>query len=133
MEKLNTAILINLWLDKVPRESVAALQQSLDEIKDDNVSVLSFITLKNPIIGLLLGLFGGTFGVDRFYKGDIGLGITKFSILIISFELAIFTSGAGLFGWFILYVWIFIDLFLVWRGIKTDNFNKIMQNLQYVK
>lgn len=53
----------------------------------------------------VLGLLLGSFGVDRFYKGDIGLGIAKLllSLIIIGF------------------IWVIVDLFIVWKGIKKDN------------
>lgn len=49
----------------------------------------------------------GGLGVDRFYKGDIGLGIAK----ICTF------CGFG--------IWWLVDLFLVPKGIKVDNLNKL--------
>lgn len=116
MESSNIAVLMNVWQDKVPSESVLMLQQSLENVSDDKVGALSSIVLKSPVIGLILGLLCGGFGVDRFYKGDIGLGVAKLFL-----------------GWLTLGVWVLVDLFLVWKGIKSDNLNKIMQNIQYVK
>lgn len=116
MEGSNIAILMNVWQDKIPAENVLVLQQSLENVSDDKVGALSAITLKSPIIGLVLGWFFGMFAADRFYKGDIGLGVAKLFL-----------------GWLTFGIWAIIDLFLVWKGIKRDNFNKIMQNLQYVK
>lgn len=53
-------------------------------------------------------LFGGL-GIDRFYKGDIGLGILKFLSMFI------------LIG----FIWVIVDLFLVYKGIQKDNFMKL--------
>ncbi|MWV63179.1 NINE protein [Helicobacter saguini] len=107
---------MNVWQDKVPSESVLTLQQSLENISDDKIASLSAIPLKSPILGLVFGLLWGIFGVDRFYKGDIGLGIAKLCL-----------------SWLTLGVWCFIDFFLVWKGIKKDNLNKIMQSIQCLK
>lgn len=101
------------WQDKIPQNSILDIQEKLKDISEDKVSLLSVIQLKSPIIGLILGFFLGTLGIDRFYKGDIGLGIAKL-ILTITY-----------FGLIISFVWSIVDLFLVWKGIKQDNLNKI--------
>lgn len=100
-----------IWEDKVPKESLHLLQIALSKVPEKNAVFLAHIPLKSPIIGLILGIFLGGFGIDRFYKGDIGLGIFK---LITCF----FVIGM---------VWVVIDFFLVWRGIKQDNLFKINQ------
>ena len=94
---------------KIGANELIATQGRLDKIPDDKITSLALVELKNPIIGLVLGLFFGGFGVDRFYKGDIGLGILKFlSIFIV-------------IGW----IWIVVDWFLVYKGIQRDNFMKL--------
>jgi len=55
---------------------------------------------KKWIVALLLSIFLGGIGVDRFYLGHIGLGILKLLITI-------FTLGMA--GW----VWWLIDLILI--------------------
>ena len=106
-------MLTSAWGNKIPSEATFMLQGRLEKIPEDKIQVLSFIPLKDPIIGLILGLFFGALSVDRFYKGDIGLGILKFlSIFIV----------IGIF-------WALADLYFVWQGIKKDNLNKINQQL----
>lgn len=107
---------LNAWQDKIPSENVFMLQQQLEVIDESSAYQLMSIPLKEPLIGLLLGFFLGIFGIDRFYKGDIGIGILKL-----------------LLCWATFGIWWLLDLFLVYRGIKRDNFQKIMQNLAFVK
>lgn len=106
-------MLTSMWSNKIPTDAVFILQGRLEKIPEDKIQSLSFIPLKEPIVGLILGLFFGVFGIDRFYKGDIGLGILKF--------LSIFVF-IGIF-------WALADLYFVWQGIKKDNLNKINQQL----
>ena len=57
---------------------------------------------KSWIVALLLSIFLGSLGVDRFYLGYVGLGIVKL----------ITCGGAG--------IWWLIDLILIGVGKMTD-------------
>lgn len=113
---MNKALLLSIWGDKIPSEKLLMLQAQFENIDEKEVIALSVIPLKEPFIGLLLGLFLGVFGVDRFYKGDIGLGVAKLLLCWLTFG-----------------IWWLIDLFLVYKGIKKDNFQKIIQALSFAK
>lgn len=115
----SSVLLMNLmssWRDKIPEHQVFIIQQQLEGIDEQSLYALTTLSLKDPIIGLVLGIFFGFFGVDRFYKGDIGLGIVKL-----------------LLCWLTLGIWWAIDLYLVWHGIKNDNVQKIAQSLAFAK
>ncbi|MBZ8006056.1 TM2 domain-containing protein [Campylobacter sp. RM9332] len=127
------------------------------EDKQIDINKLSEIKLKEPKIGLILGIFFGILGADRFYKGDGFLGFIKFILFFIShfcllFVLHIplamlFYSGPDappppfilqskiylnivafsfILIWFIFIIWVILDWFLVYRGIKKDNLQKIL-------
>lgn len=109
-------MLIAQWQGKLPDAESLILVKQLEEVDEETLAMLMSLQLKNPIIGLVLGILLGFWGVDRFYKGDIALGVVK------------------LFLWWItLGIWIIIDWFLVWRGIKKDNVTKIAQALAFAK
>ena len=98
---------------------------------------LTAATLKSPMVGLVLGFLFGWLGVDRFYKGDAGLGIFKILLCILPVFLLMSAAQNGdndLAGLASLImcagiVWCIADLFLVYMGIKKDNFKKIMASL----
>ena len=85
----------------------------------------------------MLGFLLGWLGVDRFYKGDAWLGIFKILLCIIPVFLLMSAAQNGdndLAGFASLImcagiVWCIADLFLVYTGIKKDNFKKIMASL----
>nr|WP_260602044.1 TM2 domain-containing protein [Campylobacter fetus] len=83
--------------------------------------------MKNPLIGLILGVLFGGFGVDRFYKGDVILGIAKLVPAIIGWITVLIFIGYIFL--IIVFVWVIADFFLVYKGIKQDNLNKIIQIL----
>ncbi|KAA6227340.1 MULTISPECIES: NINE protein [unclassified Campylobacter] len=112
---MDSNIVLMSLQDKISSEGAPLLKSKLDKLspqqmEDFNVK-LPFLNLKNPIIWLILGIFLGTLGVDRFYKGDMGLGVAKLFL-----------------WWLTLGLWIWLDFF-VWKGIKKDNLNKVLKVL----
>lgn len=109
-------MLIAQWEGKLPNAESLMLAKQLEGVDEETLAILMAVQFKDPIIGLVLGFLFGVLGVDRFYKGDIGLGVVKL-----------------LTCWLTLGIWWVIDLFLVWRGIKKDNAAKIAKVLAFAK
>ena len=76
-------VILMMLKDKIPSQALIIVQEKLQGADEEKVKNLSLVPLKNPIIGLILGLFLGGFGADRFYKGDMGLGIAKIALLFV--------------------------------------------------
>ena len=71
---------------------------------------------KDPIIALVISLTFGFFGVDRFYLGEILLGIIK-----------LITLGG-------LIIWSIVDLFIIMGKTRSQNLDvaqKIINSLVY--
>lgn len=64
---------------------------------------------KDPSIALVSSILGGTLGIDRFYIGDVGLGIAK-----------LLTLGG-------LFIWTLIDLFLIMSATRDKNAALMLQ------
>ena len=68
--------------------------------------------MKDPLLSILLSIFIGTLGVDRFYIGDVGLGIGKL----------LTGGGCG--------IWWLIDIFLIVDATKQKNLEQLSYYLR---
>ena len=57
--------------------AIPILRQKLENASDDMMVTLQATELKDPTTILLVSIFLGTLGIDRFMIGDIGMGILK--------------------------------------------------------
>ena len=83
----------------------------LEALPDDQATAIYSVELKDPTTMLIISIFLGTLGVDRFMLGDIGLGLLK-----------LLTGGCC-------YVLLIIDIINIKKKTKEYNYNKICQAL----
>lgn len=94
-----------------PAEKIMYLKEKLYKIDDTKFSLLASVELKDPTTLLLISLFLGTFGVDRFMLKETGMGVLK-----------LLTGGCcGILA--------IIDWFSIQQKTKEMNFNNIMMLL----
>lgn len=91
-----------------PQEKILFLKERLLSLDEKQFSALYSIELKDPLILLVISIFLGSFGVDRFMINDTSLGVLKL----------ISCGGCG--------IWTFIDWILIMDRTKLYNFNKVM-------
>lgn len=91
-----------------PDESLMMIKEKFDGMDESKTSMLYTMSLKDPIMALILSIAAGPFGVDRFYIGDTGLGIAKL----------LTCGGCG--------IWTIIDYFLIMKSTKEKNFEKFI-------
>lgn len=96
----------------LPRDKILLVRERLLEISDEKYPVLFSASLKNTTDMLLISLFAGNFGADRFVLGDTGLGVLK----LLTF------GGCG--------IWTIVDWFLVGRRAKEYNYDRLMEIIQ---
>lgn len=103
-----------------PSEQLPSLRERLAQLDDSQANqVIAAADVKNPTTALILSIFLGGFGVDRFYIGHTGLGIGK---LLVTLLLPIVTLGISLFfSW----IWIVVDWFLIMNATKVANLEAI--------
>lgn len=91
-----------------PEEKIMYLKDKLRVMDEEKFSLISTIELKDPTTILLVSIFLGTLGIDRFMIGDTGMGILKL-------------LTAGCCG-----ILTIIDWFTIQKKTKELNFNKLM-------
>lgn len=92
--------------DKIP-----FIKERLESLPKEKEILLSALDLKDPNMMILISLFGGTLGLDRFFLGDTTMGVLKL----------VTGGGCG--------IWTIIDWFTISNATKESNFNKLMQVL----
>ena len=91
-----------------PQDKLPLIQNRLETLSDDKFALLQASEWKDPTLFLVLGLFLGHWGVDRFMLGQVGLGLGK-----------LFTfGGCG--------IWTVIDWFLIMDAAKQHNVQQFM-------
>lgn len=99
--KVETFILTNR--EYFLKDDLPMIRHRMLTADENKWSALSTITFKDPQTALMLSIFGGPIGVDRFYIGDYLLGVFK-----------TITCGGIL-------IWAFIDQFLIRKATKENN------------
>ena len=92
----------------LPAEKVVFIKEKLKNIDEERFALVASVEFKDPTTILLVSLFLGTLGIDRFMLGDTGMGILKL-------------LTCGLCG-----ILTIIDWFGVQKKAKELNFNKLM-------
>lgn len=93
--------------------NLPAIRERLLALDDDKWPMVQFIQYKDPNTALLLSIFMGTLGIDRFYIGDTGMGVGK-----------LLTCGG-------LGIWKIVDWFLIQGATKQKNLERFNQAMMY--
>jgi len=90
---------------------VPHIHEMLTKADDSKFLALQSQGLKDPTTMLIVSLFAGHLGIDRFMLGDTGLGVAK-----------LLTCGG-------LGVWTIVDWFMIQGRTREVNFEKLQRAL----
>ena len=90
-----------------PTEQVQYIRQRLEALPEQQLSMLYAISFQDPTMMLIISLFGGSLGIDRFILGQVGLGIGKL----------LTCGGCG--------IWAIVDWFLIMDATRQSNAQKL--------
>ena len=99
--------LLALYGNRLPIESMEMIRKKLVEM-DYSIASIRMAQFKDPTMAIILSVLVGSLGVDRFYIGDVGLGVGK-----------LLTCGGA-------YIWWLIDIFMIQDATKRKNMEMLM-------
>lgn len=109
MQKVDIFVMTNQKF--LPAEKIPMLRDKLIAADDSRMAMISSVEFKDPTTVLLISIFLGSLGIDRFMLGETGMGILK-----------LLTGGCcGILT--------IIDWFTVQNKAKEINFQKLMSLL----
>lgn len=91
-----------------PSDRLIQMKEIMQNMPDEKFFMLSAAEYKDPTVMLLVSVFLGSLGIDRFLLGDTAMGVLKL-------------LTAGLCG-----ILTIIDWFTVSNAVKEKNYNEFM-------
>ena len=89
-------------------EAMVSIRDRLLALPDEAFTQISTLQFKSPVVTLVISLFVGGLGIDRFFVGDVGLGVLKL----------LTCGGCG--------IWTIIDWFMIMGITREKNMLKLM-------
>ena len=97
--------------ENLPEERLNEIRELLASADDNKVNLLNATPLKGKTMMLLISVFLGSYGIDRFMLGDTTMGVIKL----------LTCGGCG--------IWTIIDWFSIINKTKEYNYKKIIEVL----
>lgn len=95
-----------------PAEAIPMIRERLLKADPDSELAIMSLSYISPVLNIVLSVFFGELGIDRFIIGDVSLGIGKL--------LTTCCCGLGL-------IWWLVDLFLIMDATRQKNLDKLMK------
>ena len=92
----------------LPAEKIVFIKEKMKNMDEERFALVSSVEFKDPTTILLVSLFLGVLGIDRFMLGETGMGILKL-------------LTGGLCG-----ILTIVDWFSLHKKAKELNFNNLM-------
>lgn len=112
MEQQKIDMFIQTNGQNYPEAKLPFLREALAKLDENKWAAIQTLQPKNPTTMLIISIFLGIFGVDRFMLGQTGLGVAK----LLTF------GGCS--------IWEIIDWFKIQDMTKEYNFEKLQAYLQ---
>ena len=109
MESGKVAAILAQYKDSIPEDQLLAFKAALEKADEGAYERLMTVPIKNATTTILLSVFLGGLGIDRFYIGDTGVGVAKLLL------------GGLTWG-----IWPLIDIFVCHNAAKEKNLQNLL-------
>lgn len=94
--------------DKFAKQHKPLITNQLEDADDRKFNALMAASWKNPTVIVVISIFLGGLGIDRFMLGQIGMGIGKIATCIILVGI----------------IWVIIDWFVIYGEAQKKNYQQ---------
>ncbi|MDE6059437.1 MAG: TM2 domain-containing protein [Clostridia bacterium] len=98
-----------IFKEYFPEDKLFLIRKAFAKREEDMYTLTSMLSLKNPQTVLLYSIFLGGIAMDRFYIGDIGMGVAKIFLNLCTF---------GIFS--------IVDIFFCYKKAKEKNLTELL-------
>lgn len=128
------------YRNKISKSEWEMFKKQLEDVPEENVDAIRNVKLKKPTGTLLFSIFLGGIGVDRFYVGDVGIGVAKLVSNVIAYLIVIIPIVFPMFGVeislvgikelgilasIVMNIWHYVDLYYTYKTTKLINYQRI--------
>ncbi|MBO4936944.1 MAG: TM2 domain-containing protein [Clostridia bacterium] len=130
MDKSKVNMAIMQCRDYVSQKDMYWLMSRLEKADDSIFDRLLMLKFINPTIVIIVSIFFGVLGIDRFMVEDYLMGVFKFALLGIGGFVMWLDPMFSILIYFLAGIWAFCDIFLCYNRAKEVNAGKIIEILK---
>lgn len=132
MTELSAKRAFKKYEKQIPKvDGVENFKRRLAEAPESAYEKVLNAKIKNIWVTIVLSIFLGMFGVDRFYSKDLEMGIAKATGTVVALIVFLISSTVGLVALGGVALWCIVDIFLAYKETKRYNYdvlNEILHN-----
>ena len=129
MTEQNEKALVKKYQKKLPLEGFENYKRRLREAPDSCYDEVDNVKTKSVAIGVILSIFLGFLGIDRFYALSNKIGFIKLGVSVVAGIVMAINLIAGLAIAVVLYIYFLFDLVSVIKEVKICNYDIINEKL----
>ena len=116
---------IEKYGDQIPKQYLSPFRTALVGASNDCLDTFMWLKIRNKNVTLLLSLFFGRLGADRFYIGSKKAGFGKLALTLIQLIFMSSVEWLGIVAAVASSIWCIADLFYTYKTTKLKNYHTL--------